>query len=338
MPYGRSAGSARVRVFNWLGHTSVAFQAHTFLNTSDLRSRAIVNMAPRVARAHLRVMRLDRTSPARLLIHRGASPLSDGGIEERLLRCAESAVYDFDDAIQWETITGLRRLLDPAKRLTRMMRAADRVIAGNPTLADYASQTAREVVVIPSCIEPARYRQKDTYEVADPPRLGWIGSPSTEPYLAGISEALQAVHRQTGARLQLVGSKLGDLGPLESMIDRVPWSERTAEGLPSTWDVGLMPLTDRLYERGKCGYKLLEYGAAGLPSVASPVGINRSLVSHQGFIAATTQSEWAESILATLHAPSTTRATMGSAARSFVERHYSYSVWCDRWLAAVGMR
>lgn len=84
---------------------------------------------------------------------------------------------------------------------------ADRVIAGNSTLADYASQVAKDVVVTPSCVEPGRYQRKDNFDVAARPLLGWIGSPSTEPYLAAIGSALQEVHRRTGARVQLVGSE-----------------------------------------------------------------------------------------------------------------------------------
>jgi hypothetical protein len=135
-------------------------------------------------------------------------------------------------------------------------------------LADWASQHNEDVVVIPSCVSPDSYRQKTDYQVRDPPRLGWIGSPDNEVYLRLVAPALGEVHRKTGARLTLIVTTRPDLGSLETFIDRVPWSEAAQHATLADLDLGLAPLPDEPYTRGKC-YKLLQYAAGAHPSVRS---------------------------------------------------------------------
>lgn len=324
-----------MRVFAWFEHTGTPATVHDFLGTADLGARTLALHARELRTVHARLSSLAQTRSHRLLMHRAASPFSAGDLEERLLRSADLSVYDFDDALQWDVGSGIRSLRDARPQFVRSIRSADRVIAGNPTLGDFASLAARDVVVIPSCVEPDRYRAKTDFDLADPPRLGWIGSLSTEPSLTRIADALLEVHRRTGARLQIVGSSRGQLGALETMVDRVAWSEIRAQQLPATWDVGLMAMTDHLLHRGKCAYKLLQYGAASLPSVSSPVGINRFIATHAGFASASTTDDWVDQIMAVLDASTSARRRLGLAARHLVQERYSYEVWQNCWLSAM---
>ena len=151
-----------------------------------------------------------------------------------------------------------------------------------------------------------------------------------------VAPALLEVNRRTGARLQLLGAPRGHLGSLENMTDRIPWSECSMADLIGTWDVGLMPLADRLYERGKCAYKLLQYAAAGLPSVTSPVGVNREIADALNFSAARTVDEWFDAIMDSILSAPANREIVGRRARTQVERRYSYDAWASAWLAAIG--
>lgn len=334
-PYGRAAGSSRVRVYQWLDRVTAPFTVGSYLSLPDAAPSRLLRHPVSVGRAEARLGEIAGARPRRLLLHREASPLSRGWWERRLLTSAEFAVYDFDDALQWDHGDGgpARRLAPKAGKARTAVRHADRVIAGNAVLADWASQHHPDVVVIPSCVAPEDYTPKASYELHDPPRLGWIGSPGNEECLLPIAGALWEVHRRTGARLTLVGTTKPSLGALEALVDRVPWSPSAQRTALAGMDVGLMPLPATSYNLGKCGYKLLQYAAAGLPAVASPLGVNAELLSLFGMPAARTPDDWTSAILGLLESPS--RDRLGHRARRLTARRYSYDAWLSRWAAAL---
>jgi glycosyltransferase involved in cell wall biosynthesis len=211
------------------------------------------------------------------------------------------------------------------------------VIAGNAVLAEWASRHNRDVVVIPSCVAPESYRTKTDYRVGDPPRLGWIGSADNEVYLQLVAPALHEIHRQTGARLTLIGTTRTTLGALEGLVDRVAWSEDVQHSMLPELDVGLAPVPDEPYTRGKCGYKILQYAAAGTPVIASPVGVNEEILRRLGMPAAGDVDEWIDAILDLLNRSTDARAAMGRRAREMTRLHYSYDSWLARWKATVGL-
>lgn len=338
-PYGRDGPSSRVRVFEWLDRTSPSAVLSSYISHRNASPAHVAAHPLAVVAAERRLRRMASERPERLLLHREASPLSRGWLERRLLDSAEFSVYDFDDALQWDFGQGgrLRKLAPKAPKALLAVRQADRVIAGSPVLADWASQHNSDVILIPSCVGIEAYRQKAAYDVSDPPRIGWIGSAGNEMYLRLLAPALREVHRRTGARLTLIGTTRQALGDLEELIDRVPWSEQTQATGISDFDVGIVPLPDEPYTRGKCGYKLLQYAAAGVPAVASPVGVCEQLLAQLRMPAADDASEWVDAILALLGRAPAARAALGRHARDVVERHYSYDVWLPRWKQAVGL-
>lgn len=331
-PYGRTGGSSRVRVYDWLDHLGLSAQMHAYRGSSDNRPRTLLRDPLRTARAEVSTRRV--ATSGSLLVSREASPLSTGRLESRLLRSAGHGVYDVDDALFHDTGSGVRRLFSKADTFARAVAAADVVVAGNDYLADRASRTAREVVVIPSCVEPAAYRTKTDYAVAETPRIVWVGSPSTEAYLLGIAPALSEVHRRTGARVHVISAGSASLGELDPIVERTDWGTTTSDSI-CAGDVAIGPLTDTPYARGKCAYKLLQYAAAGLPMVASPVGANRAALDVLGGSAATSQSDWVDALTTVLRAPGETRALWGARAREQVAEHYSFDRWADSWMATV---
>jgi glycosyltransferase involved in cell wall biosynthesis len=339
-PYGRTGPSSRVRVFEWVDRVDAPVAVHCYLGLANARPGALLRRPRAVLRAERDLRRLARSRPARLLLHRESSPFSRRSVERELLSNAELAVYDFDDALQWDRGEGgvLRRVAPKAPKAQTAVQLAHRVIAGNQVLADWASTLNPNVVVIPSCVDPDRYRTKDDYTIHDPPRLGWIGSPSEEKQLRFIARPLLELHRRTGARLLLVGRTDRTLGELEAMTDRVAWSEAVQATALAEMDVGLMPLVDEPMERGKCGYKLLQYGAAGVPAVASPVGANAGIVTAAGSPAPRDPAEWVDAVLGLVAASTAARRHLGRRARAMVRESYSYAAWRTRWEAAVGLR
>lgn len=338
-PYGRNGPSSRVRVFEWLDRLDSPFVLSSYVSHHNSSPAHLASHPRSVLAAERRLRQMASSRPQRLLLHREASPLSRGALERRLLAGAELAVYDFDDALQWDFGDGglLRRLAPKAPKAMIAVQTADRVIAGNDVLATWASEHNRDVVVIPSCVDPAAYQAKLRYEVSDPPRLGWIGSAGNEAYLLLIAPALWEVHRRTGARLTLVGTTRPALGQLESIIDRVPWSEPRQHAALAEIDLGIAPLPDKLYERGKCGYKLLQYAAAGTPAAGSPIGVNSEILSRLDLPAPAGVDDWVDAIMSLLTMSTEARERLGRHAREVVRRDYSYDAWAERWRQAVGL-
>ena len=337
--YGRDGASSRVRVYQWLERCGVEHRLHAYARTGSVGHRTLLHHPLAAGRGELHA-RFATVGPSdTVLVHRAATPFGQGTVEGRLLGSAGLGVYDFDDALQWEPPRrGLPYRFFPRPEATlRAVQAADRVIAGNPTLAEWAAAHAADVRLVPSCVEPSLYVRKHDYGLADPPVIGWVGSPSTFRYLGSVAAALLEVNRRTGAVLEVIGAPAATAGPLETIIRRITWTGSAVHNRAAGWDLGVMPLTDGLYERGKCGYKLLEYGAAGLPVVGSPVGVNREILGRMAAPAPTDVDDWVEALTGLLDGPASARAEAGARARRVVEEQYSYAVWEGEWRAALGL-
>lgn len=338
-PYGRQAGSSRVRVYDWFDHFGyLNHSVNSYINTADAGTRTLIAHPAQVLEAEAALRTLARRPTNRLLLHREASPFSRGGLEDRLLRNAALSVYDFDDALQWDSprSIGTRVFPKPVKCLAAV-RNADRVVAGNESLADWASAYAKDVRIIPSCVNPSRYLRKVNYELRDPPQLVWIGSPATEQYILPIASALRHLHDRTGARLTVISRGSQTLNGLDHMVDRQDWDSRKVSAQLTEADVAVGPLDNTKYATGKCAYKVLQYAAVGLPSVVSPVGANLLAASRFGYALATTDVEWLESLEALLCSSSGTRSDIGESARGAVEKHYSFDAWSDEWMMAYDL-
>jgi glycosyltransferase involved in cell wall biosynthesis len=210
---------------------------------------------------------------------------------------AHRLLYDFDDAIMYQarspTSPDPRRL----HRFRRTMTRAHLVIAGNPILAEHAQREgARHVALLPTGLDSRRYPPKTHYEAKGNLRLVWIGSHTTLKQLAALAPVLQAVAK---ALPKVVLRIIAD-APLEVKglkVENIPWDYETEGPLLAECDIGIAPLPDTPFTRGKCGFKVVEYMAVGLPVVASPVGIHTDYVQPDvSGLWATTPEEWIKAI------------------------------------------
>jgi len=276
-----------------------------------------------------------------VLLLRNTRATSRGAAESRLLARASPGVYDLDDGLPWDDgrLPGHERwgarVFPRSLIARRAARAADRVVVGNEVLADWASRHNRDVRIVPTCVEPGDYRTRSDWEIGDRTGvLGWIGSPATERYLVDIAPALAEVHRRTGARLAMISGAGPVPTELAAFTDKAVWTAAAVRSI-ADWDVGLMPLRDGLYERAKCGYKLLQYAASGVPAVGSPVGVNRALLDAMDGLAASSVDEWADAVTTALTEPVRRRAERAAAGRRVAEV-YSYAAWEHEFFDAVG--
>ncbi|WP_187270783.1 glycosyltransferase [Lacisediminihabitans profunda] len=326
-----------MRLYDWVSRLNLTAEKFQYLGRPTNGARALARNPPALASAEIRLRGLRRhIGEQTLVLSRLASPLSSGTLEESLLKQAKHGVYDFDDAI-WSDTSGLAKKLWSRNSLwQRAVRAADIVIAGSDYLAEAASTISRRVVMIPSCVEPSLYSRKTTFDVTGPPKAVWIGSPATEQFLKPLLTPLLELNKRYGLRLILIGATAPNLGAMESMVDRQPWSLSTFGSALSQADFGIMPLPDNEYTRGKCSYKLLQYGAAGLPVIGSPVGANASVLQRMGGLAATTPIEWYDAMASILEIGADERLLMGTRAHETVNRDFSFDRWQAEWTAAVG--
>lgn len=334
--YGAAGASMRVRVLDWLQHLDLEAEVLDYIGAANVRPRTLAGRPADVLRAEFRLRReRHRPAPERLLVSRALGPFTGGRLEAALLGRAGWGVYDFDDALWADDRGGIHRFLGEGAGWPAAVRGADVVVAGNDYLAEAAAALNPAVRVIPSCVDPGGYPLKARYSIGEPPRLVWLGSPSTERYLQPIATALVRVHRLTGARLTLISAGRLPLGMLEGMTDRVDWDGPRTDALLAEADCGIMPLPDTAFSRGKCAYKLLQYGAAGLPTVASPVGVNAQVLDQLGGLAATGPDSWVTALVDLLGAAEADRRAAGRTARRAVEEHYSFAAWRHEFLDAV---
>ncbi len=242
-----------------------------------------------------------------------------------LRRSSRWIAYDFDDAIMYKPEAADRDDRRRLRAFRRTVHLADLVIAGNAYLAEHARAYTSNVQIIPTALDTKTYAGQARPAPDGTIRLVWIGGKATLAYLRQISPALE----QTGDRfpnvaIRIVCNTFFELRHLR--VERRQWSlhEQTTDLVSS--DIGLAPLPDNRYTRGKCGFKILQYAAAGLPTVASPVGVNTQYVQHgvTGFHA-TTVSEWVDT-MAQLIRDEQLRAKMGQAARAGANDYDSSNV------------
>lgn len=237
-------------------------------------------------------------------------------------------VFDFDDAIHLSAKGGKSWLR--AAALARVVSVADHVIAGNAFLADVAA-APEKTTVIPTVVDT------DTYVPGTPSAaplvIGWMGTASNFPHLEPVMPALlRAVEQLPGARLRIVSNGVMEAYESHPLVEHWRWQKvREVQALQS-FDLGLMPLLDTDQTRGKCGFKMLQYMAVGVPVIASAVGANVGLFADSGAgVLVPPDGDWVAPILE-LARSAARRAECGSAGRAHVAKRYSVEAVIDHYV------
>jgi glycosyltransferase involved in cell wall biosynthesis len=212
------------------------------------------------------------------------------------------------------------------KRIDGIMRSAGAVIAGNGYLAQRAHEAgAREICVLPTVLDPGRYSPARQLRRGNGVRIAWIGQPSGAAYLSLASSALSRAANFGPVCLRVIGAQAPEVSAVST--ESLEWTLDSEASSLQECDIGIMPLPDSPWERGKCGYKLIQYMACGLPTLASPVGVNRDIVQHgkTGFLCAS-PDDWAHYLQLLMANPELCQR-MGAEGRKCVEERFSvYSV------------
>ena len=337
--YDRQGASSRVRFMQYLPYLEAAgfeVELKSFFDADYLPS-FYSGKKPSTAiwRSYARRVKDLVQSKGRadlIWLEKEALPWVPSVLEGRLMLSGIPVVSDFDDAVfhryDMHRLKPVRTLL--GRKFAHVIQNSACVFAGNAYLADYARNAGNTAIeIIPTVVDVDHYWVKAGGDIGAEPVIGWIGTPSTwrecvEPFLPVFRDVAQ-MH---AVRFNAVGARM-TFGE-EAGIHFLPWSEEGEIECINAMDIGVMPLPDTPWMRGKCGYKLIQYMACGLPVVASPVGVNAEIVEHgvNGFLAET-DDEWSRA-LNTLICNPELRKKMGLAGRKRVEERYNLQVYGSR--------
>lgn len=331
MKYGARAASTRQRLLQYqpyLAEHGIEIEVSPLLDDDHVRALfegkkaqplSIIAAYGRRIGMLLRAARYDV-----VWVHYEMFPYLPGIVEKAVGLTGTPVILDFDDAI----FHGYDRHANPVvrwllgRKLVGLMRTAFVCICGNAYLQAYAAQHARGAIVVPTVVDTAVYVPPKVDAPPDRRIVGWIGSPSTwAAHLKPLLPTLLPMLRENSAILKVVGAGADSRG-IEG-IESVDWSEAAEVSEIQGMDIGIMPLPDDDWARGKCGYKLIQYMACGLPVIASPVGVNSQIVEHgkSGYLAEG-NPDWSAA-LGSLLADPAMRRSMGRAGRDRVVAHYS---------------
>jgi len=250
---------------------------------------------------------------------------------ERQAIAGRALILDVDDAM-WLPQPGghpLGRLRRNGAKLRWLAGRADHVIAGNEYLAEWLSRYARRVSVVPSLVDVEKVTPR-VHRAAGTLTLGWIGSHSTVRYLDALGPVLAGfarAHPDLPVTLIVVGGRVAAIPGVR--IEHWPWNVEAETAALAAMDVGLMPLPDNAWTRGKCAYKALQYMAAAVPVLADDVGVTASVVGEDAGILARGPGSW-QSALERLATDVTLRELMGAQGRARVTADFSVSAWAPQ--------
>ncbi len=266
--------------------------------------------------------------PEVVYVHREAAFLGPAWLE-RLFAWRRPLVLDFDDAIYLADTSAANawvRVLKSPGKTAALCRLSSHVTVGNEVLAEFARNHTTRVSVIPTTIDTDLYRPV-TRSPNPRPVIGWTGSLTTLRYLLELAPTLIRLRAREDFELRVIGGQV----EIEGLaVTCLPWRAESEVADLLGMDVGLMPLSDDPWSRGKCALKALQYMALGIPPVVSPVGVNARLIRHgeNGLLAASPE-EWIASLTALLR-DSALRERLGRAARQTVEQEFSARVQAPR--------
>lgn len=270
-----------------------------------------------------------------VFLYREAIMVGTTFFESRMQAKSAKIIFDFDDSIWLKDVSAANQTLGFLKRPQKtsdLIALSDLVFAGNAYLAEYAYQYNSRVEIVPTTIDTDEYQpvplEKDPGKVC----IGWSGSKTTVKHFETAVPVLERIQQQfgDGVGFKLIGD--GNYTNEQLGLQGQPWQKATELSDLSAIDIGIMPLPDDPWSRGKCGLKGLQYMALGIPTVMSPVGVNKDIIQHgeNGFLASTPE-EWEDCLTQLIQSPEL-RQRLGEAGRQTVQQHYSVDSLRDRYV------
>lgn len=270
-----------------------------------------------------------------IFIQREAFMTGSTYFEKKLSKSKAKLVFDFDDAIWHFDISEANKkfgwLKNPGKT-AKIISYADLVVAGNQYLANYAKHHSKNVVIIPTTIDTSEYKRMNIPKGNDKITIGWSGSLTTMKHFDYAVPFLKILKDKYGDKIEI--KAIGDSNYVNKDlgVKGIEWTKENEVKELSSFDIGIMPLPDDEWAKGKCGLKGLQYMALEIPTVMSPVGVNTEIIKEgvNGFLASGT-NEWVEKISKLIDSKEL-HDNMGREARKTVEERYSVNSQKENYL------
>lgn len=341
--YFNSAPSQRYRIEQWVRNISEENVEFEFLLFCDKGLQDIIyskgyciKKAFLFLKCYLRMlMKIAFLKDCNYIyLHREISLIGLPLLEYLLILKSIPVIYDFDDAIYLPGKSQVNRFAGLFKcqwKIKYLCRISSCITVGNRVLSDYALRFNKNVLILPSSIDTAQYTVKQ-HSFKNKAVVGWTGSHSVCYNLSLIKEALAALKKRIPYDFVLISDRPFDMGIEYKFIK---WNPDTEVEDLSLLDIGIMPLFDSEWERGKCGLKILQYMGIGIPAVASPVGVNKDIIIDQvnGFLPNSIE-EWVEVLSLLIKNPSL-RERIGAQGRKTVESSYSAKIISNKLLKLI---
>jgi len=271
-----------------------------------------------------------------IVIHREVFPFFTPIMEKWVLRRHPKVIFSFDDAIHagHHDVSMLNHPLlyrfKYGRGVDEILRRSTHIIAGNRILADYATKFNSAVSIIPTVVDCSQYSFKPVTEKGGPISIGWIGSRTTACYLPAIEPALTRLAHANPGRVRFSFLGYPEYKPDVPNVSSLPFQLDTEMDYLRSLDIGIMPLPDTEWTRGKCAFKAIQYMGMGIPTVASPVGITSDLIEHNvNGLLATSVEDWFQALNLLVNDASI-RRRLSLEARRTIEQSYSLQVWGPR--------
>lgn len=340
--YGGDAASTRQRLTQYIPALHAAgfeVEAKTLLDNAYVRAIATGRTGSRLATARSYLERFSQVHQAKqnadlIWIYAELFPFLPALVERQVFRRGLPVVYDFDDAffLAYNDRNPILRGVLQGKHAKLLKRAAA-VFCGNAYLFEFARQHCDNAIYLPTVVDTTVYAPRPRRSESEAPVvIGWIGSPSTWRYVLPIVPMLERLAHEIPITLRIVGAGAAASAATRAFArsHNIEWTLAGEVADIQDMDIGIMPAVDEPWALGKCGYKLIQYMACGLPVVASPIGAANDIVKHgiNGFLAEG-DDQW-EAALRALVADAAMRTSFGRAGRARVESDYSLAIHAPR--------
>lgn len=269
-----------------------------------------------------------------VFIHREAFPIGNMIIERLFNKLNGNIIYDFDDSIFLPRGNNIFfKFIKRSTNIEKIIRLSRHVIAGNDYLKNYALQFNKNVTVIPTSIDTQVYKPPQNKTITDKVIIGWIGSRTTIKYLKilrGVFKKLLSTFKNI--EMKIIG---GEYKTQDPRITNQRWSLETELSDLQSFDIGIMPMYDNEWAKGKCAFKIIQYMAVGIPAIASSVGMNVEVIQNgvNGFLISS-EEEWFEKLSILIENPEL-RQKLGKAGKNTVEQRYSLMVNAPKFIEVL---
>ena len=345
LPTGKIGASSRYRVLQYMNDLEKNFnvEINEFLDDSTYeiwKSNKLIRLFTRLPYKLLMTIKFSLKIPrgSTVLIHRDIIPFGNMWIEKYLYKKKCKIIVDIDDAIFLDDTSDISNKknaflynLKYGKRYDELFKISSKIICGNKFLQDYVKQFCEDTKIIPTVVDLSKIEKKEIYS-SDKLKIGWIGNPGNTSYVLDVLPIIDKVALETNERIlvNLIGSKIFDNTDFPNLdIEFNNWSLEKEYQLLKTCDIGIMPLKNSEWAKGKCALKLLQYMAVGIPVIGSDVGENKNVINNgnNGFLVGD-KAEWEEAIKYFIYNKQNI-SVMGDKGRKFVSKEYSLDTWSN---------